>query len=694
MQNRVWNFLKPSPGARSITALLAYTVIVAASFYLAYEIRFDFAVPPEFQADRLRLFGYVLAGKLMLLVLFRQTGSVLRYFSIPDLFGIGGAMGTATALLLASRWFNAGTYLVPRGVMLVDFLTSAVGLCVFRLGLRVFQERLLLARRFPTKKTERIAIVGSGNTGASLAKDLLNMPARGLRPVVFLDDDPNRKGTFVHGVEVLGKPEMLPDSKAWDVTMVVVAMPSAPQRRIREIVLFLVQHGYKVETVPALEDLASGRAKATRTRPVEVEDLLGRDTVELDAGSIRQFVENKVVMVTGAGGSIGSELSRQIARLNPRRLLMVDQSEPSLFLIEQELNGAGFSGTATPLVADVLDVGRMNTLFGTYTPQIVFHAAAHKHVYMMERQPSEAVKNNAVGTRKLAEVAIAHGVEAFVLISTDKAINPTNVMGASKRLAELHLQALHVRAGAPERIQLRATNAEHMAKLTASPTTTAVAESKSSRIEDGISGRAHVAPTAARNADEMKGEDLLPASQWGDTPRTKLMAVRFGNVLGSSGSVVPIFRKQIEAGGPITVTHPDVTRYFMTIPEAVGLVLQASVLGNGGEIFVLDMGQPIKIVDLARQMIELSGYTVGEDIEIVYSGLKPGEKLFEELQHHTEQYQPTQHPRIKRFVSAVNTSEASRIAIRELEPFVDEMAPVDIKRGLKMIIPEYEPCLE
>lgn len=368
---------------------------------------------------------------------------------------------------------------------------------------------------------------------------------------------------------------------------------------------------------------------------------------------------------------------------------MVDQSEPALFQVEQELNGAGFAGTATPLVADVLDMGRMNTIFGTYTPQVVFHAAAHKHVYMMERQPSEAVKNNAIGTRKLAEVAIAHGAEAFVLISTDKAINPTNVMGASKRLAELHLQALH---GQPCRgSEQRGASSE----LSRSSRRLAV-DNLSMKVE-GREGMDTKVQAVGVNVESRiiggRATVTSPLHQ-GAVHATKLMAVRFGNVLGSSGSVVPIFRKQIEAGGPVTVTHPEVTRYFMTIPEAVGLVLQASVLGNGGEIFVLDMGQPIKIVDLAKQMIELSGYTVGEDIEIVYLGLKPGEKLFEELQHHTEQYQPTEHPRIKRFVTGVNTSEASRMAIRELEPFVDEMPAADIKRGLKMIIPEYEPCLE
>jgi FlaA1/EpsC-like NDP-sugar epimerase len=676
MRARLFSFFKIPVGLRSVITLLAYCAILAASFWLAYEIRFDFSIPPEIQHDRLRMLKYALLIKIVLLVLSRQVGSVLRYFSIPDLLRIGVAMMIASAAFIVPQFLPGGGYLVHRGVLLIDLILSFSGLCLFRLALRVFQERMVLASRFPSKKSERIAIVGAGDTGASLAKDLLNMPSRGLKPVVFLDDNPRKKGTLVHGVEVVGFPEALPGCNAANVTRVVVAMPSASQKRIREIVLFLAQHGYKVEIVPALEDLASGRAKVSRIRPVEVEDLLGRESVDLDTSSIRQFVQNKVVMVTGAGGSIGSELCRQIARHNPRRLLMLDQSEPALFQVEQELNTAGFAGTSTPLVADVLDLPRMKSLFTTYAPQVVFHAAAHKHVYLMERQPSEAIKNNSVGTRKLAEIAIAHAAEAFVLISTDKAVNPTNVMGASKRLAELHLQALHG--------QLQS---EPISAQQEPPQRQAFAASldRPGRVVYRQETESKAMPSSTADTRSAQGNGA---------GKTKLMAVRFGNVLGSSGSVVPIFKKQIEAGGPVTVTHPDVTRYFMTIPEAVGLVLQSSVMGKGGEIFVLDMGEPMKIVDLARQMIELSGFTVGDDIEIKFTGLKPGEKLYEELQHHTEHHLPTEHPRVKRFVNSVNAAEASRMAINEVEPFVDELSVSDLKRSLKVIIPEYEPSFE
>jgi len=301
----------------------------------------------------------------------------------------------------------------------------------------------------------------------------------------------------------------------------------------------------------------------------------------------------------------------------------------------------------------------------------------------MERQPSEAIKNNAVGTRKLAEIAAAHEAEAFVLISTDKAVNPTSVMGASKRLAELHLQALHANLARETGHALqsgrdRGASGEH-----------AAADGPREKSERGAMSEA-----LANHPLSVETRRIRGAEKEENHRRTKLMAVRFGNVLGSSGSVVPIFKSQIEAGGPVTVTHPDVTRYFMTIPEAVGLVLQASVLGNGGEIFVLDMGQPMKIVDLAKQMIELSGFKVGEDIEIKFVGLKPGEKLFEELQHHTEQHVPTVHPRIMRFVNGSNAAAASLMAVNEVEPFVDELSPADLKRSLKVVIPEYDPSLE
>jgi FlaA1/EpsC-like NDP-sugar epimerase len=602
-----------------------YAVIIAACFYVAFEIRFDFAVPPEHQEARVRIVGLLVGVKLLVLLLFGQAGSMLTYFSIPDFIRVTGAMFLSSALMIVPRLTGYPLYTPPRGVLLVDLLLSIACFCAFRITLRLYRERITMGKKLGERRGEKIAIVGAGDAGASLASDLINTPGRGFKPVVFLDDDPNKKGKAIHGVRIAGPAEVLPDlPEADEVTSVIIAMPSASTKRVREIILFLAQKGYKVETLPALEELTSGRARVSRIRPVEIEDLLGREQVALDNAAIRKLVEGRVVMVTGAGGSIGSELCRQIAHLNPSRLLLLDQSEPSLFTIEQELIEAGMGAIIQPLVADILDQERMGYLLKRFQPAVLFHAAAHKHVFMMERQPAEAIRNNSMGTRVLAQLASAHGVATFVMISTDKAINPTNIMGASKRLAEIHLQAIQ-------------TN-NHTA--------------------------------------------------------TKFIMVRFGNVLGSSGSVIPIFKKQIAAGGPVTVTHPDVIRYFMTIPEAAGLVLQASVLGKGGEIFVLDMGNPVKIVDLAKQLIELSGLKVGDDVEIKFTGLKPGEKLFEELQHVDEQHLATEHPRIMRFIPGNDCRELSTRAIAEIEPKLHAVSNNELKALVKTVVPEYSPFLD
>jgi len=372
-----------------------------------------------------------------------------------------------------------------------------------------------------------------------------------------------------------------------------------------------------------MEELTTGRVRVSKLRKVQIQDLLSRDPVHLQTQNINQLIKEKVIMVTGAGGSIGSELCRQIANYNPRRMLLVERCETQMFAIEQELVERGHENIIVPLVSDILDDDRMESIFKRYKPNLVLHAAAHKHVSLMEKQPVEAFINNTLGAIKIADTAVRHGVDQFLLVSTDKAINPTSVMGATKRMSEIYLQSLH-----------------------------------------------------AAN----------------DTP-TKLTAVRFGNVLGSSGSVVPIFEKQINEGGPVTITNPEVTRYFMTIPEAVGLILQAASHASGGEIFVLDMGSPVKIVDLANQLIELHGQKLGEDIEIEITGLKPGEKLFEEINHKKENLEETNHPKILRFISnPVNIAEI-RKQIHEIEENLHHLEPDQIKVVIKKIIPEYQPYL-
>ncbi|HIL69203.1 MAG TPA: polysaccharide biosynthesis protein, partial [Verrucomicrobia bacterium] len=457
-----------------------------------------------------------------------------------------------------------------------------------------------------------------------LVNELLAKKKLGLLPVALFDDDPSKKNSQIHGIPVVGSPDLIPQyQKKLGLTRAIIAMPSASAKRLGQIIKALQKADLRFETVPSLDQLATGRVKVSSIRPVGIQDLLGRESIELETESISKLIQGRVVLVSGAGGSIGSELCRQVSKFNPSQMIVLDQSEVQLFPIEQELAELGEGNSVIPLVCDVLDESRVKFIFDRFKPEIVFHAAAHKHVSLMEKQPGEAVKNNSRGTAGFADIAYQSGVDRFILISTDKAINPTSAMGASKRLAEMYLQALSNE------------NGKH----------------------------------------------------------TKFMAVRFGNVLGSSGSVVPIFKKQIEKGGPVTVTHPDVTRFFMTIPEAVGLVLQSATQGNGGEIFVLDMGKSIKIVDLARQLIELSGFKPEEDIEIKFTGLRPGEKMYEEISHEAENMEETEHPKIMRFVCDAVSLEQITHQLNELKEIVDTAESNEIKLKMQEIIPEYKPYL-
>jgi FlaA1/EpsC-like NDP-sugar epimerase len=604
--------------------LLLYALVLALAWWLAFALRFDFGVAenwPQYRIMMLQSWHWVVLFKIGLLYAFGQFAGLLSYFSIPDLRRIFLSCCLSSGLLLVAYY---GGVTFPRGVLLTDYVLSFTGLALVRLSFRLIRERYLSPEARASRTARRVGIIGAGDVGANLAHDLMAKRGLGLVPVAFFDDDRRKWRSRVHDVPVVGPPEVLLDQKLNpELEEVIIAMPSAPAKRVGEVVKILQQARLKFETVPSLDQLATGKVKVSQLRSVEIQDLLGRKPVELDTRNISGILASRVVMVTGAGGSIGSELCRQIARFNPERLLLVDQSEVQLFPVEQELTEAGCRGIILPLVADVLDMPRMRYIFKRFAPEVIFHAAAHKHVPMMESQPSEAIKNNSLGTARLSEMALEFGVDRFVLISSDKAINPTNVMGVTKRLAEMFLQALY-----------------------------------------------------AKNPE-----------------RTKFMAVRFGNVLGSSGSVIPIFNKQIAAGGPVTVTHPDVMRYFMTIPEAAGLVLQSAAQGVGGEIFVLDMGQPVKIVDLARQLIELSGLKPDEDIEIQFVGLRPGEKLFEELCYGGENITPTNHPKIMRFVCQPQPLDEVRACLDELGAQLHDAEPNQLKLALKNVVPEYQPYL-
>ena len=615
---------------RTLLLLTSYSAVFLASHFVAFGLRFDLAVPNTMR-EALWL-GWLVGVPLKLLCMgvFRQYRVLLGYFSLPDLRQVVGAMSTASFFLyalymVASDNPNYRAVVLPRGVILIDYLLSNFGVVAVRLALRVLREHLRAAEGGVPEHARRVGIIGAGDVGGELAKELLSRRGLGLQPVAFFDDDPKKWRSQLHGVPVVGRPELLRDP-GFEIHLdeVIIAMPGAPARRIGEVVRLLQEVRLKFQTVPSMEQLALGKVRVSQLRPVEIQDLLPREPIALDDAHIEAQLRGRVVMVTGAGGSIGSELCRQILARNPRTLLMVDQSEVQLFSIEQELNRLGYQGQALPLIGDVLDEGRMRYLLARFKPELLFHAAAHKHVPMMESQPGEALKNNTLAMARLAHLALEYGVERFLLISTDKAINPTSVMGASKRLAEMYLQAL-----------------------------------------------------AAAQRDGA----------------TRFIAVRFGNVLGSSGSVIHTFTRQIAEGGPVTVTHPEVTRYFMTIPEAVGLVLQATFMGQGGEIFVLDMGRPVKIVNLARQLIELHGLRPDEDIEIRFTGLRPGEKLFEELSHHRENHAPTTHPKVMRFVSEPVPLETLQASLAALERQLHTLERNQLKLHIKELVPEYVPYL-
>ncbi len=655
-----------SPGIRFGVLLALYSLVLCVCQWLAYQLRFDFSVPEDALVQLAKHWWWVMLVKVAVLVCFRQFSGLLSYFSLPDLRRLFYATAVSSALLLFYRYYSPERYAAPRGVILLDFFFSLAGLVFVRLVFRVMRERYFAPQSRPTHRARRVGIVGAGDVGASLARELMVKRGLGMVPVAFFDDDPAKWHSRIHEIPVVGAPEVLLDHKLnLQLEEVIIAMPTAPAKRIGEVVKILQQSRLEFETVPSLDQLATGQVKVSQLRSVEIQDLLGREPVRLETANIRSILEKRVILVTGAGGSIGSELCRQIAAFNPQRLLLLDQSEVQAFPIEQELIESGFGGTVLPIIADIRDLERMRFVFHRFQPHVVFHAAAHKHVPMMESQPGEAIRNNTFGTARLAELALEHGVDRFVMISTDKAINPTNVMGATKRLAEIYIQALHASLGNPQTKPM----------FSPPPDLAGCARKHGEAMPD---------PAGARAA----GPEAAPRVR-----TTKFMAVRFGNVLGSSGSVIPIFNKQIAAGGPVRVTHPDVTRYFMTIPEAAGLVLQSAALGVGGEIFVLDMGKPVKIVDLARQLIELSGLRPDEDIEIKFIGLRPGEKLFEELSHKGENITPTNHPKIMRFVAEPMPFEQVAAHFATLSARLHDAEPNQLKLLLKQAVPEYQPYL-
>lgn len=620
----ILRFTRRNRASRVAVLTLIYVATVALCFWAAYQIRFDFKVPREFRSSFLLLALAAITAKLIALFAFHQFDGLLTYFSKPDLkrLALACTIGSLPlAFMSIVRSFGAAP---PRGVVLIDFVLCIMALSMVRLSFGYVRAFAFWPRATAQTKPRRVGIVGAGDAGALLAGQLMDDPSLGLQPIAFFDDDSGRHSS-VHGIPVVGTPEGISECKMkLRIEEIIIAMPSAPAKRIRQVLELARTAGLECKTVPSLGQLATGRVSISNLRPVRIEDLLGRIPVRINTDAIRDLLNGRPVMVTGAGGSIGSELCRQILSFNPGTLILVERSEPHVFAIEQELLTSRSSTLVVPLLGDVTNSGRMRYIFDRFRPQVVFHAAAHKHVPMMEHQPAEAIRNNVLGTALLADLAIEYGIDRFVFISTDKAVNPSSVMGATKRCAEIYLQSLMARS-----------------------------------------------------------------------QQTKFTAVRFGNVLGSSGSVVPTFAKQIAAGGPVTVTHPNVSRFFMTIPEAVTLVLEAFALGQGGDVFMLDMGEPIKILDLALQMIRLSGLKPYEDIEIVFTGLRPGEKLEEVLSYGLENVTQTEHPQISRLVSPVQEDNHVRPLIDELALAAEDLrlSAKELKELLVKAAPEYTPSI-
>jgi len=604
-------------------------VLIAFAAVLSFALRLDAAGMQRYAFHILLFIAVAVPVKLFIFRWLGLYSRFWRYASIDELMLVAavtavGSLATAALLFpLLLPLLDITDF--PRSIPFIDGLLTLLAVGGPRFAVRLLErDRQRAQRRQQQTLEKRVLVMGAGDAGAMIVKEMRANPQLGLVPVGFLDDDRKKHGVRIHGVPVLGGRERIPElAQEHDVAEVIIAMPTARGSAIREVLGVCSQAGVLARTMPGLYDILSGQVSVSQIRKVDIEDLLRREPVQTDISAVENMLHGCRVLVTGAGGSIGSELCRQIARCGPAALILVGHGENSIFSIANELQRRWPALPMRRIIADMRDLDRLRQVFEAHQPEIVFHAAAHKHVTLMEQNVTEAVTNNVQGTSHLLRLSEAYQAQRFVLVSTDKAVNPCSVMGATKRVAELLVQESAQRSGRP------------------------------------------------------------------------YVAVRFGNVLGSRGSVVPIFREQIARGGPVTVTHPEVRRYFMTIPEAVQLVLQAATLGQGGEVFLLDMGEPIRIVDLAKDLIVLSGLEVGQDIGIVYTGLQPGEKLFEELFVEGEEYIPTQHKKI--FISRNGARSPScpvdlDQATEELVALAQQSDDDRVRAKLKEIVPEYTPA--
>ncbi len=599
--------------------LVVYDIIaVIAASMLALVIRFEgnyTAIPRAYIVKSLQYAPVIIIVTAVVFYGLRLYSSLWTFAGAPELINITFACAlSALAQMTVMVLFDVR---MPRSYYILYGV--ALWMLVFLSRFSYRGIRTLIKRQESGAATSRVMIVGAGAAGNLLVKEIRNSNHVSKRVVCIIDDDKSKEGSYLHGVKVMGNRQNIPELvKQCRIDEIIIAMPSAPAKEIKEILDVCKETGCDLKRLPGVYQIVNGEVGISKLKEVDVNDLLGREPVKVDLSAIMDYVAGKVVLVTGGGGSIGSEICRQVAGHNPKMLVLVDIYENTTYDIQNELKNRFPDLNLVVLIASVRNTKRMDMIFETYRPDIVYHAAAHKHVPLMEDSPNEAVKNNVLGTWKVVQAADKWKVKRFVMISTDKAVNPTNIMGATKRICEMIIQTYNSRS------------------------------------------------------------------------RTEFVAVRFGNVLGSNGSVIPLFKRQIEQGGPVTVTHPDIIRYFMTIPEAVSLVLQAGAYAKGGEIFVLDMGEPVKIADLARNLILLSGHKPGEDIQIIYTGLRPGEKLYEEMLMHEEGLQDTENKLIHIGKPIKMDEDHFMMQLENLKDYVVQ-EPTDIRNWVKEIVPTYHP---
>lgn len=602
---------------RKILLLLIDIILLNIAYFLAFYLRFDYNIPHQYFLLYKKTLYIVVTVTVVTFVLFKQYNKIWRYASLHDIMDliifttIGSAMAAFVLLFLQIH--------LPRSIYPLYWFLSALLIGGSRIAYRSYMENNSKVK-VKNIKYKKVLIVGAGDAGRILVREIKNHPETGLKPVAIVDDDVSKLHRSIDDVPVVGKIDDIQEViTEKEIDEVIFAIPSAPRTVLKKVIDKCSEMRIKVKTLPAIYELVDGTISISSIRDVDINDLLGREPVKIDLEEISSYIKGKKVMVTGGGGSIGAELCRQIARFSPSRLIILDIYENNMYEVQQELKRKYPKLDVVCLVANIREEKKMNKIFSKYTPDIVFHAAAHKHVPLMEDSPHEAIKNNVYGTLNLVRVSDLYNVNRFVMISTDKAVNPTSIMGASKRICEMIVQEYDKRS------------------------------------------------------------------------KTEFVAVRFGNVLGSNGSVIPLFKKQIEEGGPVTVTHEEVKRYFMTIPEAVQLVIQAGAMAKGGEIFVLDMGEPVKIIDLARTLIRLSGFEPDVDIPIKIIGLRPGEKLFEELLISDDKYVSTKHEKI--FIEKPVSVDYGNLilTLEKCKDKIDDMDEDEIREFIKSLVPEYNP---